>query len=107
MECDQDKVKYDKDDDEQDEKDENEGEPGRRKGKCYLLTKDMEGRGKREKGEQVEEIQLEQLQSQSHKKLQNLARSKNEKKFLTVLKICQYFQTNNNKNKTHYKFVSH
>ena len=75
MKCDQDKVKYDKDNDEQDKKDENEGEPGRGKGKCYLYTKDMEGRGKREGGEQVEDIQLEQLQSQSHKKLQNLARA--------------------------------
>ena len=36
MKCDQDKVKYDKDNDEQDKKDEDVGEPGRRKGKCYL-----------------------------------------------------------------------
>ena len=63
MKCDQDKVKYDKDNDEQDEKDENEGEPGRRKGKCYLQTKDMEGRGKRERGEQVEEIVQRKVQN--------------------------------------------
>ena len=68
MECDQDKVKYDKDNDEQDEKDENEGEPGRRKGKWYGVkwasTKSERGGG-RGRGEQVEEIGLgEQLELQ-------------------------------------------